>query len=216
MDLTSSIKIFVGLLSIVNPLGSVPIFLSLSAGWDNADRNRCARVAALAVAIILTLAAWTGNMILQFFGISIDSFRIGGGILILLMAISMLHAKTSHMKHTPDEAEEAADKEDISVVPLAVPLLAGPGAISTVILYLNEIRFGPGAAHYARLFEVELVIVLVSLISWLLLRLAVPIGNRLGATGINIASRIMGLILSAIAIEFIAAGIKGLFPGLGA
>ncbi len=214
MELTPFLKIFAGLLSIVNPLGSVPIFLGLTAGMNEEERNRCAKTAALAMAVILSTSALAGNEILRFFGIGIDSFRIGGGVLILLLAISMLHAKTSHVKHTPDEAEEAVAKEDISVVPLAIPLLAGPGAISSVILYLTEGGMLSSVSYYARFAEVEIVIVLVCLVSWFFLRLAVPIGDKLGATGINIASRIMGLILSAIAIEFIAAGIKGLFPSV--
>lgn len=213
-SVTYLLKIFAGLVSIVNPIGSVPVFLSLSGDMSDQERNRCARVAATAMAVILTISAVAGDEILHFFGISIESFRVGGGILILLMAISMLHAKTSHMKHTPDEAQEAAIKEDISVVPLAIPLLAGPGAISTVILYSNDAARVAGAAHLATFAAVEAVILLVCAISWLFLRLAVPIGSRLGATGINIASRIMGLILAAIAVEFIATGMRGLFPVL--
>ncbi len=216
MELTAThlLKIFAGLVSIVNPVGSVPIFLSLSGQMTEQERNRCARVAATAMVVILSVAAFAGDELLHFFGISIESFRVGGGILILLMAISMLHARTTHVKHTPDEAEEAAVKEDISVVPLAIPLLAGPGAISTVILYANDAARAAGAAHFAAMAAVELVIILVCAISWLFLRLAVPIGDRLGATGINIASRIMGLILAAIAVEFITTGLKGLFPAL--
>ncbi len=207
------IKMVAGLMSIINPLGSVPIFLGLSSDMTEPERNRSARMAAIAVAIILTVSALCGKEILEFFGIGLDSFRIGGGILIMLMAISMLHAKTTHIKHTPEEAEEATEKEDISIVPLAMPLLAGPGAISTVILYTNDIG-GHGSFKLVSFTAVETAILTVSLSTWLFLRLAVPIGDRLGTTGINVASRIMGLILTAIAVEFIATGMKNMFPGL--
>ncbi len=202
------LKIFTGIVSVLNPLGAIPIFLSLTSARSNRERASIAVVAAVSATAILMIAAVSGEAILDFFGICIASFRVGGGILILLMAISMLHAKTSHAKHSPDEAREAEDMESIAVVPLAVPLLAGPGSISTVIVYSHE------AKDLVELGALGLVILLTGILVWLVLRLAVPIGTRLGTTGINIVVRLLGLILAAIAVEFMAAGLRGLFPVL--
>ncbi len=203
------LKSFSGIISIVNPIGAIPIFIGLTSNWTKKQRNQTANTAALSATLILLLSAFSGHYILKFFGISLSSFQVAGGILLLLIAISMLHAKLSHAKHTPQEAQEAEDMESIGVVPLAMPILAGPGSISTVILY----------AHYARGLDekaiLALIILTVGAIVWITLRMAVPIGTRLGATGINIAVRILGLILAAISVEFMAAGLKGLFPGLG-
>lgn len=203
------LKIFTGVISVLNPLGVVPVFLGLTSARDPAERKSIARTTAFSTALILMLAAISGQAILDFFGISISSFRMGGGILILLMAISMLHAKTSHAKHTPDEAKEAEDMDSIAVVPLAIPMLAGPGAISAVIVYAHEVK------NIQEISVLGGVILLSGIIVWSVLRLAVPIGTKLGKTGINIIVRIMGLLLAAIAVEFMAAGLKGLFPSLG-
>ncbi len=202
------LKIFMGVVSVLNPVGAIPVFLGLTSSRSNKERKTIAGVTALSTTLILMVAAVSGEAILSFFGISISSFRVGGGILILLMAISMLHAKTSHAKHTPDEAKEAEDMESVAVVPLAIPLLAGPGSISAVIVYAHEAR------NLFELCALGIVILISGLIVWTMLRLAVPIGARLGTTGINIAVRLLGLLLAAIAVEFMAAGLKGLFPVL--
>jgi len=208
MNSAELLKTFSGIISIVNPIGAIPIFIGLTSEWTKKQRNHTAKVTAFSTTIILLISAFSGTYVLKFFGISLSSFQVGGGILLLLIAISMLHAKLSHAKHTPQEAQEAEDMESIGVVPLAMPILAGPGSISTVILY----------AHYAHNFHEKLsiaaIIVLVGLIVWLSLKMAVPIGIRLGTTGINIAVRILGLILAAISVEFMAAGLRGLFPVL--
>ncbi|TPW13532.1 MAG: Multiple antibiotic transporter [Halothiobacillaceae bacterium] len=202
------IKLFVGLLAIINPFGVIPIFISMTAGETISQRRQTINVVAIGVAIILLVALFFGESLLQFFGITIDSFRVGGGILVLLMAIAMLHAKTSPIRQTDEEADESIEKESVAIVPLAMPLLAGPGAISTVILAAHK---GSGMAHY---MIIALGMILLSLIVWAVLRLSPWIAGRIGATGINIFTRIMGLILTAIAVEFIASGLKGLFPVL--
>lgn len=202
------IKIFVGLLAIVNPFGAIPIFISMTADENSSQRRRTIDLAAFGVAIILLGALFFGQWLLQFFAITIDSFRVGGGILILLMAIAMLHATTSQIRQTEAEADESIAKESVAIVPLAMPLLAGPGAISTVILAAHK---SSGVGHYA---VIAMGILLLSLLVWAALRLAPWIAVRISATGINIFTRIMGLMLAAIAVEFIANGIKGLFPVL--
>lgn len=208
LEYAQYLKIFIGLLAIVNPLGAVPLFISMTGDENAQQRRRTIDMVAIGVTVILLVALFMGEQLLSFFGITIDSFRVGGGILVLLMAIAMLHAKTSMVQQTDKEASESIDKESVAIVPLAMPLLAGPGAISTVILAANSAR---SVMDY---LIIALSIVLLSGVVWGVLRLSPWIERRLGATGINIFTRIMGLILTAIAIEFIAAGMKGLFPAL--
>ncbi len=138
LDWAEYAKFFLALLVIVNPLGAVPMFVVMTTQSSGAERRHIAFVASVAVAIVLMVAAIGGQPLLAFFGITIASFKVGGAILILLLAISMMHARTTGEKQTPEEAMEAADKESIAVVPLAIPLLAGPGAISTTIIYATE------------------------------------------------------------------------------
>jgi len=201
-------KTLIGVLSIVNPLGAIPIFLSLCSDRTSSQRKQVARNSALAVAIILIIATWAGDWVLGFFGIGIPAFRTGGGLLILLMAISMMHAKQSHAKQTPSEADEADNKENIAVVPLAIPLMAGPGAISMVIIDAHQI------ADWTSRLILSGGIITVALIVWIALRLAAPIGQKLGTTGLNIATRVMGLLLAAIGIQMLTSGIAKLLPGL--
>jgi len=208
LDYAQYIKIFIGLLAILNPLGVIPLFISMTADESTRQRSKTIDMVAIGVTIILLVALFLGEHLLSFFGITIDSFRVGGGILVLLMAIAMLHAKTSLIKQTDSEADESIEKESVAIVPLAMPLLAGPGAISTVILAAHK---GHGVVHY---LMIALIIVLLSVAVWAALRLSPWIERRIGSTGINVFTRIMGLILTAIAIEFIAAGIKGIFPVL--
>jgi multiple antibiotic resistance protein len=198
------LKMFIGLLVILNPMLAVPVFISLTDGQSDGERLSNARRTAMAVGILLSVAALLGQQILNLFGISIDSFRVGGGLLILLMAVSMMHAKLSGAQHTDKESEEAQDKADVAVVPLAIPLLAGPGAISTAIIYSHR---DMAWMHVALIGEIWLA----ALIVWITLRSALPISRKLGTTGINIATRLMGLILAAIAVEFIVNGLKGMW-----
>ena len=198
----------IGLLVIVNPLLAVPAFTVLTGGEDSAERKATANQAALTVAIVLTLSVLGGQAVLRFFGIGIPAFQVGGGVLILLMAIAMLHARMSGARHTDEEAAEAQAKEQVGVVPLGIPLLAGPGSISTAIIYANNGGVWPD------LLVLVLEVWLVSALVWLSLRLGNRVAQILGTTGINIATRIMGLILAAIAVGFITNGLKQLLPGL--
>jgi len=201
-------KTLVGLLSIVNPLGVIPVFLSLCEDRTPEEREQVARRSALAVGLILVLAAWAGETFLGFFGIGIPAFRAGGGLLILLMAIAMMHARQSQTRQNSNEAQEADSKDDIAVVPLAIPLLAGPGAISLVIVDVHQ------SAGWGGRLVLTAAIVIIAMLVWAVLRLAEPIGRRLGITGLNIATRVMGLLLAAIGIQMIAGGLLKLFPGL--
>jgi len=209
IDWSEYAKFFIGLLAIVNPIGIVPVFMGLTRHLSAPERSRVGLRAAVTVGMVLVVALLMGEALLSFFGISLDSFRVAGGILILLMAISMLHGGISPAKQTSEEAQDAEEKESIAVVPLGMPLLAGPGAISTIIIYSHR---GHGLTHLALLLSIALSL---ALLTWLALRAAPAIAARLGRTGLNIVTRIMGLILAAIGVEFMANGLRQLFPGLG-
>jgi multiple antibiotic resistance protein len=202
------IKFLVGIFAILNPLGTIPIYLSLMADRRPKEMHRTAFKAAIAVAVILILAVWVGDGMLAFFGIGIPAFRIAGGLLVLIIAIAMFDARTSPARHTAAEQIEAEAKNDIAVVPLAIPLLAGPGAISLAIVDAHQ------AANLPDKLIFSLGIIGVAMVVWLVLRLAEPIGERLGTGGLNIATRVMGLILAAMAVQFMADGMLELFPGL--
>mgnify|MGYP003450847282 FL=1 len=206
LELQEYLKIFIGIFAILNPLGALPLYLWLTAHHSEHDKKYVAMTAAKAATIILLVTLFFGELILSFFGISVNSFRVGGGILILLMAISMLHAQTSGAKNTEAERVEASTRESIAIVPLAMPMLAGPGAISSIILYGNR------AHDWQHYLIVSAEIVIVGIIIAILMRLSGKIAKQLGQTGMNIITRVMGLILAAISIEFISLGLKGLFP----
>lgn len=201
-------QFFIGLLAIVNPVGIIPAFIGMTRHQTLQQRNASGLNAAVTVGIVLMVSLFMGEGLLSFFGISVDSFRVAGGILILLMALSMLHGGISTAKQTSEEAHDAEDKQNVAVVPLGIPLLAGPGAISTIIIYSHR---GQGTTH---LLLLMLVAFAIALLTWISLRSAPYIADRLGRTGLNIISRIMGLMLAAIGVEFIANGLKQLFPGL--
>jgi multiple antibiotic resistance protein len=202
-------RIVTALFVIANPVGVIPTFVSVTGGYSTTEKRHTPRVTAATVFIVLVAAAVLGEHLLRFFGISIASFRVGGGILILLMAIGMLGAKPSRAHYTPEETEMATGKESVAVVPLAIPLVAGPGAISTVIIYANHaaIWFDTAFLLLASLF--------VAVSVWVALRLTDPISTVLGGTGIKIVTRLMGLILAAVALEFIGEGSAQLLLGLG-
>lgn len=207
-DWPALFKITIALFAIVNPIGSVPIFISATSGWNNAERAKTAKTVAITVFIVLAVSAFLGDSILDFFGVTIPSFQVGGGILLMLIAISMMHGKQSGTRQTPEEAQTLAEREVIAVVPLSIPLLAGPGAISHMIIAAQQ---NSGIAGHLSLI---LPILIISIIIWLVLKLAVAISNKLGSIGINIVTRLMGLILAAMSVEFIAHGLNGLFPQL--
>ena len=208
LDWAEYTKFFLALLVIVNPVGAVPLFVSMTEQHTVDEKRRIARAASAAVAVVLVLAAIAGQPLLAFFGITIASFKVGGAILILLLAISMMHATPTGEKQTPEEAREAEDKESIAVVPLAIPLLSGPGAISTTIIYST------GRSSLSHILLIIACCLLVSLATWVALRAATPVSLWLGKTGVNIAIRLMGLLLAAVAVEIFTSGIMVLLPGL--
>lgn len=201
-------KILVAILAVLDPLMAALIFVDLTSNETRRKRARIAFITSFAVAGLLVMSALAGEWVLRIFGISIDAFRVGGGLLLLLMAISMLHGRIGKVKQTPEELTEAEDKETIAVVPLATPLLAGPGSISTMIMYSHH---SPDIRHKLILCGIA---VFASVVVYAVLRFGNTLGRALGTTGINITVRLLGLLLAAIGVEFIAKGLKGLFPAL--
>lgn len=201
-------KTTIALLAIVNPIGGVPMFLSATDGWTDRQRRDTARTVGITVFIVLSTAALIGTGVLEFFGVSVPSFQVGGGILLLLLAVSMMQARESGIRQTPQETEEAIASEAVAVVPLAIPLLTGPGAISSMIIASHRV---PGWGYAFKLCVPALII---ALLCWATLLAASRVGHRLGTTGMNIVTRLMGLILAALAVEFIAKGLLELFPAL--
>ncbi|MBV8467687.1 MAG: NAAT family transporter, partial [Burkholderiales bacterium] len=185
-----------------------PVFISLTANQSMRDKKRTIRIASLAVASLLIGTALVGSSVLEFFGIGIASFKVAGGILILLVGLSMVNAQVGSTRQTSEEREEAEHKANVAVVPLAIPLLAGPGAMSTMIIYAHSVE------HWYQFAWLIGDGLLIGVITWLSLNLAVPISRVLGKTGINVATRLMGLLLMAIAVEFMVDGLTKLLPVL--
>jgi multiple antibiotic resistance protein len=205
---TVLLVVTIALLAIVDPVASIPMFISTTAGQTMASRKRITRIVSITVFCVLGVAALIGTQVLRFFGISIPSFLVGGGILLMLLAISMLQAKETGMRQTPDEAEEAAEKDAVGVLPLGIPLLAGPGAISTMIIATHQ---APDFLHHVLLLVPAAI---TAIAVWFTFTTATRISHRLGRTGINIVTRVMGLIIAAIGVEYIYRGIVELFPKL--
>ncbi|MBR8091436.1 MarC family protein [Burkholderia orbicola] len=205
MDL---LKSFISLLALINPVGAVPFFLSLTAQQTDGERRRTIRIASVSVFCVMTVTALLGQQIINFFGISVGSLEVGGGIIMLLMAINMLNAQIGNTRSTPEERHEAELKDNIAVVPLAIPLLTGPGSISTVIIYVAN------AHHWYERAGLVAIGAVLAFLCFVAMRLAEPIANWIGRTGINIATRLMGLMLSALAVEFIVNGLRALLPAL--
>ena len=206
-DLQEYLRFVVTLAAVLDPFLAVPIFLSLTASRDAAARNALVRIVAITVFAVLGVSALLGDTILTTVGASLAAFRVGGGLVLLLMSLAMLNAQAGGLRQSREEAAELEGRELPGVVPLAVPLLAGPGAISTTILAAQK----GGAAHLAAILA---CIAVVSFATWLVLRASHAIGARMGTTGLNIATRLLGLLLAALAIQTMAEGLKALFPGL--
>ncbi|MFH1807389.1 MAG: MarC family protein [Pseudomonadota bacterium] len=207
--ITFSLMCFSAVFFVVDPFAAVPMFLAMTP-HDSADkRRRMALRAALAAGVLLTAFALVGALIFKALGITIGAFKIAGGILLLLMAIDMLRTRTSPTRITEGEVQDGAEKDDIAIVPLAMPMLAGPGSIATVIVLMGRAR----AEAWWQVIPVLAAILLTALLSYLVLLGAARVDRVLGRTGMNILSRVAGLLLAAIAVQFM---LDGLVDGLGA
>jgi len=188
-------------LFIVDPIAVIPTYLVITRGETPVQRASTARRACVAAALLLGIFGFAGRLIFQLFGITLPAFRIAGGLILWLVAMDMLRSQRS-TQETPAEIIEGQEKDDVALTPLAMPMLAGPGAISTVIV------LGGQAQTVGRVVTVYAAIALTALLCWVVLRAADRLVARLGRTGIQIASRIMGLMLAAVAVQFVITGVK--------
>jgi multiple antibiotic resistance protein len=190
---------FTSVLFIVDPIAVVPSYLVVTRGETAAQRAATARRACVAAALILIAFGIGGSLIFQLFGITLPAFRIAGGLILWLVAMDMLRAQRTTQESTP-ELVEGEIKEDTAITPLARPMLAGPGAISTIMVLAAQARTMPRKAI------VYASIVLTAFASWIVLRLAERLIERIGQTGIRVMTRIMGLLLAALAVQFVISG----------
>ena len=187
---------------IVDPLATAPAFLAMTPDDTAAERLRTARIACLTLAVVLVLFSAAGDFVFRIFGITMPAFQMAASIVLLIIALDMLRVQRSRVQETGEEKRAGTEKEDVAITPLAIPMLAGPGAISTTILLQNEARtFAQQVALYG-------CIVLVSLITYLVFRLAVRSARWLNPIAMSIAIRIMGLLLAAVAVQFMLNAIK--------
>jgi multiple antibiotic resistance protein len=207
MDL---LKPLIALLAIVNPLGVVPFFIHFTQNFSPEQRRRTIRISAFTAFVVIATSALAGLKIIEFFGISIASFQVGGGLLLMLSAVAMLNAQPAETK--PTDVSEGNERVDagasIAVVPLTIPLLTGPATISTMVIYAERTR------HWWQLAVLVGYGVVVGVATFLAFSASERIARWLGRTGINVMTRLMGLILAAMAVELLADGLVKLFPVL--
>ena len=215
------VQIVLAFLVLINPLSALPLFLELTYTCSRRERRRVAQMTAASVFVTIVIFTFSGNLLLKVLGISTGSFRVGGGILVFLIAMSMMSKGDNHAKPdltTPDDGSGMpAEKREIrpvlgtiAVVPLAIPMIMGPGGISTVVIYASSV------SSYTGLLLITAAGAVVSLISYLSLLAADRISGMLGDTGLAVLNRIMGILLAAVAVEIIVAGLRSLFPQLAA
>ena len=205
MDL---LKPLVALLAIVNPIGVLPFFIHFTQNLSREERRHTIRVSSVTAGLVVGLSALFGTSIITFFGISIASFQVGGGTLLLISALSMLNAQPAESKPTDlsDGEQKLGAGASIAVVPLAIPLLTGPATISTMVIYAQRTK------HWWELAVLVGYGLVVALATWLVFSASGRIARLLGRTGINVMTRMMGLILAAMAVEIMADGLGKLFP----
>ena len=208
-DLAFSIKVFSALFAIMNPVANVPVFLSLTEGMSDAERRRVGVTALIAVTVGCIVAAVAGESILGVFGVSINDFRLAGGLLVLLIALSMLHGSASTQQApTAEEQKHLPTADNVAIYPLAIPLLLGPGAIAAMIVLGHsafsagkELAFAAGLAAFLAVLSASM--------------LAAPfIGHYLSPRVTAITQRLMGMILAAIAVDMMLTSLRASFPGL--
>jgi len=206
------LKPFIALLAIVNPIGVLPFYIHFTQGFTREQRQRTIRVAAVSAFVVIGVSAVAGLRIIEFFGISLASFQVGGGMLLLMSALQMLNAQPAESRTT--DLAEGGDKADagdsIAIVPLTIPLLTGPATISTMVIYAEKTR------HWWELAILVGYGVVIGIAVWIAFSLAGRIARVLGKTGINVMTRLMGLILAALAVEVMSDGLVKLFPVLAA
>ncbi|MGC4063337.1 MAG: MarC family protein [Polyangiaceae bacterium] len=207
-ELSFALSTVTALFVSVDPFGCVPLFVAMTEGDESEHRRRAALRASLVAGATLTVFAVSGTFIFRPFGVSVAAFRIAGGALLFLLAVDMLRAQRSRQRTTPEEEAEGANKQDVSTFPLGIPMLAGPGAISTVMVLVS---------HAKSAYEHAVVLGAIAatlLVTYWVLRGASVVAYRLGRTGMNVLQRVMGLILAAVAVQFLIDGLAVAFPRL--
>ena len=209
LEFTEYTKIFISLFAILDPIGMIPVIILFTTGMSQSKRMQSGRLVSITVFFILIIALLVGEYMLAFFGISISSLGLAGGILLMVMAFKMLNGNLHQLTAEKEGLTTDDPRTLLAIVPLSTPLLAGPGSISTVILNAHK---ATDITHY---LSMSLIIFFLSLSVWLTFLAAPWVERRMGTLGIDIFTRLMGLILAAIAVEFVAGGLRGLFPALG-
>jgi multiple antibiotic resistance protein len=202
------LKFFVVFLVVVEPISLIPVFMGLTTDGTEAQRRHMARRAVMISALILTMFAVGGGPFLRLMSISLDSFRIFGGLLLFLISLEMVFARTSGTRTSQQEELESRHREDISVFPLAFPFIAGPGAMATILL-----AFGPTAGKPLLFLGLLLCVFGVLVITLGVLYLAAPAMRVLGVTGTHVINRMSGVLLGALAVQFMVDGLRGSFSG---
>jgi multiple antibiotic resistance protein len=204
------LKPLLALLAIVNPIGVIPFYIHFTRGFSREQRRRTIHVAAIGAFVVIAISAVAGLRIIEFFGISLASFQVGGGMLLLVSSLQMLNAQPAESRSA--DLVEGSDKVDagdsIAIVPLTIPLLTGPATISTMVIYAEKTR------DWWQLAILVGYGVVIGLAVWLAFSLSGRIARVLGKTGINVMTRLMGLLLAALAVEVMSDGLVKLFPGL--
>lgn len=199
---TFAILIFTSFFTLINPVSSMPVFMTMTANLSKKKRDKTAKKATLVAFFTLISFAFSGQILFNFFGISVNSFRIVGGVIFFAMGWDMLQARLAHMKHTDDEEKIDAYVEDISITPLAIPMICGPGAITNAIVLMED------AGTVVQKVILISIIALVLLLTYLIYVGGSKIIDFLGETGNKVLMRIMGLIVMVIAVEFFFSGLK--------
>jgi MarC family membrane protein len=193
---------------VVDPMGAIPVFMAMTRDDPPAKRRDMAKRASIAAFFVLSTFAVAGTVIFKVFGITLGAFKVAGGVLLLLTSIDLLRAQPQRTRLSPEEEREGAEKEDVAIFPLAIPILAGPGSIATVAALMGR------AGRKAFAVPVVLSIALTCLASYLMLVGAERISRLLGVTGLSVMNRVIGLIIGAIAVQFMFDGLRDTFPGL--
>ena len=205
MEIEFAISVIVAVFAIVNPIGNVSFFVALTDGYTRDEKLAVMNKAILIAILVLVTFALIGNYIFEIFSITIPAFRIAGGLLLLTIAFSMLHGSRPKTKLTEKDKEEIMERESVGIVPLGLPMLAGPGAITTVMIYMGEATADTIDALAVVMVIVAIVVTMT--IAYFMLYYSEPIFEKLGRVGALALSRIMGLLLAAMAVQFILTGI---------